>query len=183
MVLNARMSLVPVWCALTFLFGVSFLAHTSVAQHSAGNILPAKRIGAPSNQEHKFDLSRIGSRGIGQGVNLYSQDAERVLGEKLAAQIRKQSDVISDRVLTEYINRIAGRIANHSDVACTPIVTIVNDVEPNAYSLPGCFVYIHSGLIIAADDEAELASALAHEIGHLASRHLTKLITKQKTWK
>lgn len=131
----------------------------------------------------KYDMSRIGSRHVEHGMNLYSPHAERVMGEKMAAAIEASSELITDSRITEYVNQLVQSIAAHSDAAFSPTVRIINDVDPNAYSLPGGFLYVNTGLILAAENESQLASAVAHEIAHFAARHTTKLITKQKTWR
>jgi predicted Zn-dependent protease len=132
---------------------------------------------------NKYDMSRIGKRKIDQGMNFYSQEAEQALGEKLAAVVEQQSELINDSMVTEYVNRLEQTIARHADSNGPFTVKVVNDPDTNAYSLPGGFIYVYTGLILATENEAEFAAVLAHETGHLAARHMTKLITKQKTWK
>jgi predicted Zn-dependent protease len=131
----------------------------------------------------KYDMSRIGRRKIDQGMNFYSQEAERALGEQLAAVVERQSQVVSDTTVTEYANRLEQTIARNADSSGPFTVKVVNDPDTNAFSLPGGFIYVYTGLILAAANEAEFAAILSHETGHLAARHMTKLITRQKTWK
>jgi predicted Zn-dependent protease len=105
------------------------------------------------------------------------------LGAKLAGQIEHNSDLITDSAITEYIARIEQTILHNSDTSTRVVVRIVNDRSANAYSLPGGFVYVNSGLILSAENEAELAGALAHETAHIAARHTTKLATRARIWR
>lgn len=110
------------------------------------------------------------------------QEAEWALGNKLAAQVEQYASLIADSTVTEYLNRIEQNIVHTSDLDGCFVVKVINDVEPNAYSLPGGFLYVNSGLILTADNEAELAAALAHETGHVTARHLTTIEHKRRLW-
>jgi predicted Zn-dependent protease len=130
----------------------------------------------------RFDVSLIGHRQVSHGMNFYSQEDEELLGHELAAFIEKHSDLITDHFITKYIDGLEQSISDNSDIR-TPIkVKIVKDVEANAYSVPG-FIYLEAGLILAAENEAQLVAALSHETAHIAGRHLTKLATQQRMWK
>jgi len=182
------------WCNLAV---VNVLVSFTIAQarppaklESAGVLTIA--IGVPSqtipqsarkHNHNKYEFSGIGRRNIARGTNLYSWEAEKELGEKLARIVEQQSDLIVDPVITEYVDRLEQRIAHNSDYRGPLTVKIVKDVDTNAYSLPGGLIYVQTGIILAAENEAELAAVLAHETGHLAARHMTRLITRQKTWK
>jgi predicted Zn-dependent protease len=76
------------------------------------------------------------------------------------------------------VNRIGQNLVRNSDAAFPFTIKVVEDDEINAMSLPGGFLYVNSGLILAADDEAELAGAMAHEIAHVALRHATRQMTR-----
>jgi beta-barrel assembly-enhancing protease len=115
---------------------------------------------------------------VGKGVNLYSLDREKKLGEQLAKEVERTSKLLDDSVLTEYVNRIAQKIALHSD-ARQPIATRVIDSDViNAFTLPGGFQYITKELILQTESEAELASVLARGIAHTALRSSTMEATK-----
>jgi predicted Zn-dependent protease len=137
----------------------------------------------PGKLRRRYDISFLGKRSVGRGLNLYSPEAEMALGAKLAAQIERRTDPITDSAITEYVARIEQAISKNSDTNARVVVRIVIDRNANAYSLPGGFVYVNTGLILAAENEAELAAALAHETAHIAARHTTKLATKARIWR
>jgi beta-barrel assembly-enhancing protease len=140
------------------------------------------RIGKKSKLANKYDVSRIGSRGIGNGVNFYSLEKETALGKELSIDVERQSRLIHDRVIEEYINRIAQNLVHNSDAKVPFIIKVIQNDEVNAFALPGGFFYVNSGLILAADNEAELAGVMAHEIAHVAARHATRGETKRNIW-
>jgi len=84
-----------------------------------------------------------------------------------AEQIEKSTRFITDPVITEYVNRIAQNLAKNSDAKIPFSVKIVDSDEINAFALPGGFFFVNSGLILAADEESELAGVLAHEMSHV----------------
>jgi peptidase M48-like protein len=104
-------------------------------------------------------------------------------GRKQAAVFERQVTLITDPAITEYLNRLEQAIVRDSHLRRCFVVKLVNDVETNAYSLPGGFLYVTSGLILNADNEAELVAALAHETGHVTARHLTKIEAQRRIWR
>ena len=130
----------------------------------------------------KYDVTRIGARGIGGGVNFYSLEKEQLLGKEMAKEIENQSRLITDPVITEYVNRIGQQLVRHSDARVPFTIKVVDSDEINAFALPGGYFYVNSGLILAAENEAELAGVMAHEIAHVAARHATKNATKSQIW-
>ncbi|HEY0565984.1 MAG TPA: M48 family metallopeptidase [Terriglobales bacterium] len=126
----------------------------------------------------RYDVSRIGSRKIGSGVNFYSIDKETALGRDLAMQVESESKIVRDPVINEYVNRIGQRLVRNSDAKVPFTIKVVDNDEVNAFALPGGFFYVNTGLLMAADNEAELAGVMAHEIAHVAARHATKNATK-----
>jgi len=141
-----------------------------------------KRIDKKSKLATKYDISRIGERGIGSGVNFYSLDREMAMGKELATQVEQGSRLIHDREVEEYINRLTQNIVHNSDAKVPFVVKVIQNDEVNAFALPGGFFYVNSGLILAADDESELAGVLAHEVAHVAARHATRGETKREIW-
>jgi beta-barrel assembly-enhancing protease len=109
-----------------------------------------------------------------RGINFYSRGREIALGKDLALDLERASRMIEDPIVCEYVNRIGQTLAWHSDAPFFPVIRIIRSDDPNSLALPGGLVYIHSGLIRAANNEAELAVALAHELGHVAARHYTR---------
>ncbi len=126
----------------------------------------------------KYDVSKIGSRNVGGGMNFYSLEKEIALGKQLAAQVEQTSKLVTDPVVNEYINRIGQNLVRNSDAKVPFTIKVIDDDTVNAFALPGGFFYVDSGLILAADNEAELAGVMAHEIAHVAARHATKQATK-----
>ena len=131
----------------------------------------------------KYDVSQIGHRGIGRGINLYSSERERKLGDNLAAEMDHSLTLIDDPLINKCLNRIVQTIVSHSEVAYEVSVRLVyDDDEVNAYSLPGGHLYMTSGLLLEAQNEAELAMVIAHEIAHVAARHDTRTWTREILW-
>ncbi|HEX6881029.1 MAG TPA: M48 family metallopeptidase, partial [Terriglobales bacterium] len=126
----------------------------------------------------KYDVNFIGDRGIGKGINFYSIEKEEALGRQMAAEVDQQSRLLKDPVINEYINRIGQNLVRNSDAKVPFTIKIIESDEVNAFALPGGFFYVNTGLIMAADSEAELAGVMAHEIAHVAARHATKNMTK-----
>lgn len=130
----------------------------------------------------KYDISKIGDRGIGKSLNFYSIEKEQALGRELAGEVEQRATLITDPVITEYVNRIGQTLVQHSDAQVPFTIKVVDDEQVNAFALPGGFFYVNSGVILAADNEAELAGVMAHEIAHVAARHATRNATKQEIW-
>jgi predicted Zn-dependent protease len=141
---------------------------------------PNPGAGHPEHVKNKYDVSHIGERGVGQGVNLYSLERERAMGQELAHQVEAQSHMVTDPIITEYINRIAQTLVRNSDARVPFTVRVLDDDEVNAFALPGGYFFVNSGLILAADNEAQLACVMAHEVAHVAARHATKNATRME---
>ena len=130
----------------------------------------------------KYDITRIGDRGVGNRLNFYSIDKEQALGRELALQVEQQAKLFTDPVIDEYVNRIGQTLVRHSDAHVAFTIKVVDDEQVNAFALPGGFFYVNTGVLLAADDEAELAGVMAHEIAHVAARHATLNATRQQIW-
>jgi predicted Zn-dependent protease len=127
------------------------------------------------------DLSAIGNRNVGcsRGLgNWYSLDSQIAMGKQFAQQVEASSKVINDPVISEYVNRIGQNIVRNSDARVPFTIKVIDSDEVNAFALPGGFFYVNSGLILAADNEAELAGVMAHEIGHVAACHAAREQTR-----
>jgi predicted Zn-dependent protease len=135
---------------------------------------------APTNVKagSEKDVNSIGNRGVGKGVNLYSLEREIALGKQAAQEVEKTSKMISDPVVVEYVNRVGQNLVRNSDAKVPFTIKVIDSDEINAFALPGGFFYVNSGLILRADEEAELAGVMSHEIAHVAARHGTKNATK-----
>jgi predicted Zn-dependent protease len=133
---------------------------------------PARKIDA------KYDVTKIGNRDIGKGLDFYSPEKEIQLGRQLSQELEQNLKLVKDPAITEYVNRVGQRLVRNSDAKVPFIIKVVQDDEINAYALPGGFFYVNTGLILAADDEAQLAGVMAHEIAHVAARHATRNETR-----
>ncbi len=127
------------------------------------------------------DPRLIGKRSINNG-NIFtsggSLEKEVALGRQIAAEIDKQSKFVEDEVITEYVNRVGQNIVLHSDAKIPFTIKVLDDDSVNAFALPGGFFYVNKGLILAADNEAEVAGVMAHEIAHVAARHAVEMQRK-----
>jgi predicted Zn-dependent protease len=127
------------------------------------------------------DPAMIGKRKINSGlISKMSMSVEKevALGRQLAAEVDRQGKFIDDPLITEYVNRVAQNLVLHSDAKVPFTVKVIDSDEVNAFALPGGFFYVNKGLILAADNEAELAGVMAHEISHVIARHAVENQTK-----
>jgi predicted Zn-dependent protease len=137
----------------------------------------------PSKVKHdggKNDVDAIGNRKIGgRGMgNWYSLESEIRMGKEYAQQVEASAKLVQDPVVNEYVNRIGQNLVRNSDAKVPFTIKVIDSDEVNAFALPGGFFYVNSGLILAADEEAELAGVMAHEIAHVAARHITRQMTR-----
>jgi predicted Zn-dependent protease len=126
----------------------------------------------------KDDPDAIGDRTVNCKVNFYSLEKEIGLGKQLAQQVERQSKIINDPIVSEYVNRIGQNLVRNSDAKVPFTIKVIEDPTVNAFALPGGFFFVDSGLVLAADSEAELAGVMAHEIAHVAARHGTCQATR-----
>jgi predicted Zn-dependent protease len=126
------------------------------------------------------DVNAVGNRDIGgRGVgNWYSTDTEIKMGKMYSMEIEKSTKFITDPVVTEYVNRIGQNIVKNSDCKVPFTIKVIDSDEINAMALPGGFFYVNSGLILNADEEAELAGVMAHETAHVCAHHAVREQTR-----
>ena len=127
------------------------------------------------------DINAIGNRnvGCGRGVgNWYSVESQISLGREYAQQVDSSSKLIKDPVITEYVNRVGQNLVRNSDSKVPFTIKVVDSDQINAFALPGGFFYVNTGLILAADNEAELAGVMSHEIAHVAACHIAREQTR-----
>lgn len=115
-----------------------------------------------------------------RGFNIISLQEEKQLGDKFVVEVEKQRKVVTDPQVQGYLNRLGNRLltgvrAREFDFT----FKAVRDDSVNAFAVPGGHVYVHTGLIKAAQNETELASVMAHEINHVVARHGTQQLTQQ----
>jgi predicted Zn-dependent protease len=126
------------------------------------------------------DVNAVGTRDIGgRGMgNWYSTETEIRMGKSYAMQLEKSVKFVNDPVVNEYVNRIAQNLVKNSDAKVPFTIKVIDSDEVNAMALPGGFMYVNSGLILTADDEAEMAGVIAHEISHVAAHHAVREQTR-----
>ncbi|MGH9470245.1 MAG: M48 family metalloprotease [Terriglobia bacterium] len=110
------------------------------------------------------------------GFNLYKPEQDVQVGRQNALQIEKQLPMLKDAVVLRYINTLGRKLASYAPNNLPVYVWefhVVNTSDINASALPGGFIFVNRGTIAAAEDEAELAGVMAHEIGHVVMRHGT----------
>jgi beta-barrel assembly-enhancing protease len=134
---------------------------------------------AQDKKKKNSDIDNIGTRDINKGsINFVSLDKEIALGRELAKQVEQESKLLTDPEINEYVNRVGQNLVRNSDSKIPFTIKVIDSDEVNAFALPGGFFYVNSGLILAADNEAELAGVMAHEIAHVAARHGTEQASK-----
>ncbi|HVP50516.1 MAG TPA: M48 family metalloprotease [Terriglobales bacterium] len=128
----------------------------------------------------KDDVSAIGNRNMGgKGLgNWYSIEHEIRMGKQYAMQVEQSAKLVQDPVVNEYVNRIGQNLVRNSDAKVPFTIKVIDSDEINAFALPGGFFYVNSGLVLAADNESELAGVMAHEISHVCARHATRQMTR-----
>ena len=129
----------------------------------------------------KTDVDAVGNRnvGCGRGVgNWYTVEGQVARGRVYAQQIESQVKLVNDPVVTEYVNRIGQNLVRNSDAQVPFTIKVIDSDVVNAMALPGGFFYVNSGLILAADEEAEMAGVMAHEIAHVAACHYGREMTR-----
>ena len=126
------------------------------------------------------DVNAVGTRDIGgRGMgNWYSTDWEIRNGKSYAMEIEKSAHMVTDPVVVEYVNRVGQNIVKNSDCKVPFTIKVIDSDEINAMALPGGFFYVNSGLILAADEEAELAGVMAHETAHVCAHHAARQSTR-----
>ena len=111
----------------------------------------------------------------------FSPQQERALGNRIMSEVRAYKDYYEDPEVVDYLNNVGGRlVSNSTDKGRAFEFFLMRDNTLNAFALPGAFVGVHTGLILAAENESELASVLAHEIGHVTQRHIARQIAGQE---
>ena len=114
----------------------------------------------------------IGKRNINKmQINFYNFDKEVAIGRQFAREVDQSAKLVEDPVIVEYINKVGQNLVLHSDAKVPFTIKVVDADEINAFALPGGFFYVNKGLILAAENESELAGPMAHEIAHVAARH------------
>jgi|SRR5580704_1955058 predicted Zn-dependent protease len=167
----------PILLASSLLFTASSFAQNVVASPLPGATTPVKAYHDGSIR----DIDAIGNRKIGcdRGMgNWYSLEKQIEMGRSYAQQTETAAKLITDPIITEYVNRIGQNLVRHSDAQVPFTIKVIDTDDINAFALPGGFFYVDSGLILAADNEAELAGVMSHEIAHVAACHVARENTR-----
>jgi len=148
-----------------------------LAQGQAGSSVPLGQPRGPLTEEENPLL--IGKRNVNKHqINFYSLEKEAAAGRQFAADVDRSVKLIDDPIVVEYINRVGQNIVLNSDAKVPFTIKVIDTDEVNAFALPGGFFYVNKGLILAADNESEIACVMAHEIGHVCARHQMEQASK-----
>lgn len=125
---------------------------------------------------HAAGLPDLGDVGAAD----FSPATERQMGEQIIREIRNDPAYLDDPEIEEYVNRLGRRLAAVSQNPQQDFTFfVVKDATLNAFALPGGYIGVHTGLLLAAESESELASVLGHEIAHVTQRHIAQIVGKQ----
>ena len=127
--------------------------------------------------DKKDDVDEIGNRNVAHR-SIISQEKEVAIGKQYADQIDHEAKILKDPVINEFVNRVSQNLARNSDLKIPLTVKVIDDPSINAFTLPGGFIYVNTGVLLEADEEDQLAGVIAHEIGHAAARHWASTMTK-----
>jgi predicted Zn-dependent protease len=127
--------------------------------------------------DQKGDVNAIGNRKVAHR-SIISAEKEIAIGKQYSTEIDRSAKLLNDPVVNEYVNRVAQNIARNSDLTIPLTVKVIDSPEINAFALPGGFLYVNTGLLMAADEEDQIAGVMAHEIAHVAARHWASQMTK-----
>jgi len=177
--------IVPIVAGFLLLSGALAGAQDLSSSDSGGTVTAnASPLPKPAKTYHDGslrDLDAIGNRKVGcdRGLgNWYSLEKQIDMGRQYAQQVESTTKLVVDPAITEYINRIGQNLVRNSDAQVPFTIKVVDTDDINAFALPGGFFYVDSGLILAADNEAELAGVMSHEIAHVAACHLARENTR-----
>ncbi len=128
--------------------------------------------------DKKNDPDQIGNRSVDKGVNFYSIEKEIAIGKQMAQEVERQAKIVDDPIIAEYVNRVGQNLVRNSDAKVPFTIKVIDSEEINAFALPGGFFFVNTGILLNADNEAEMAGVMAHEIAHVAARHGTRQATR-----
>lgn len=167
------------WGAVVILAGgTAFASPTRSGSRQLSEKQLIKESGYSGWRKKWANINQIGHRSLCGGLDFYSLQHQIAMGRQIAHKVIRTSRMIKDPIVTEYINRLGQNLVLNSDARVPYNFRVINSDVVNAFALPGGFVFVDSGLILHADDEAELASVLSHEIAHVAACHGAKQATK-----
>jgi predicted Zn-dependent protease len=143
--------------------------------------LAAVALGLPGfAADKKKDVDVVGNRDVGKCINFYSLEREIALGKQLADEVSREARMFNDPTIGEFVNRVGQNLVRNSDAKIPVTFRIIDAEDLNAFALPGGYIFVHTGLLKVAESESEFAGALAHEIAHVAERHMTCQATRNQ---
>ena len=133
--------------------------------------------------DKKTDPDEIGNRDVSKGIipNWYSIEKEIALGKQMAQEVERQAKIVDDPIIAEYVNRVGQNLVRNSDAKVPFTIKVIDSEEINAFALPGGFFFVNTGILLNADNEAEMAGVMGHEIAHVAARHGTRQASAAQT--
>lgn len=171
------------FCLLVYCLSAS-LCFSQTLSAAPGSPVPdaptASKVVAAHHRGER-DIHAIGTRNLGCGRgfgNWYSLDRQMEMGKQYAAEIESTSRLVKDAAIVEYVNRVGQNLVRNSDSQVPFTIKVIESDDVNAFALPGGYFYVDTGLILAADNEAELAGVMAHEIAHVAACHAARSRTR-----
>ncbi len=183
-----RRPTIPMVVCLLALLGALAVAQEQASPDSAPSpanpapgVVPLSKAAKTYHDGSLRDIDAIGNRKVGceRSIgNWYSLEKQIEMGQSYARQVESTTKMISDPVIAEYVNRIGQNLVRNSDAQVPFTIKVIDTDDINAFALPGGFFYVDSGLILAADNEAELAGVMSHEIAHVAACHLARENTR-----
>lgn len=134
-------------------------------------------LSGPASAANTINLPDLGDASSA----VISPAQERRLGEDFMRHARQSLAFSTDPEISNYLQKLGQRLVSHSDEPSMRFqFFVVNDPTINAFAVPGGFIGVHTGLLLAAENEAELASVLAHEISHITQRHIPRMLAEQQ---
>ncbi|MCI0338220.1 MAG: M48 family metallopeptidase [Acidobacteria bacterium] len=155
-------------------FSLLLIATPAIAQSSSTKQKNTSQNNSSKNTQlaENENPELIGKRDINKlQINFYSYDKEVAIGRQFAQEVDRSAKLVEDPLIVDYINKVGQNLVLHSDAKVPFTIKVIDSDEINAFALPGGFFYVNKGLVLAADNEAELAGPMAHEIAHVAARH------------
>ena len=121
-------------------------------------------------QENENNPDKIGHRTVAR-TSIVSPEKEHAIGQQYAEQFEKSATLIRDGLVQQYVTTLAGSVVSHSDWKGPVAIKVLKSPQLNCASFPGGFIYLSSGLLLAAENDDEIAAVIAHQVAHAAARH------------
>ena len=163
------------------------LSRNAVRRHSTAALalfallallVPSIVVSPAFAEDKEKDPDEIGNRNVSGKVNFYSIEKEIAIGKQMAQEVERQARIVDDPIVAEFVNRVGQNLVRNSDAKVPFTIKVIDDESINAFALPGGFFFVNTGILLNADNEAEMAGVMAHEIAHVAARHGTRQATR-----